>query len=497
LWATVRVDPKGKALEAERAPLAIALVLDASGSMQGDPIAHVLESAEIVGDLLGENDRLSIVTFADQPAVRAGLMPMTNKGRDQLRVALHGVHAGGSTNMHGGMATAAAVLLQAPQGLRRVMVVLSDGQPNVGLSSAADLAAFVRTLGVAVSTLGFGLHHDENVLDAIATAGSGRYAYIADPIIARVDLARAALAHGSVVADRLELEIKLGDRVELVKFLPDSQLRMGGGGVKTNLGDIFVDEGRMVAFELHVDHPAKGRLAEITVSGYAPDGTAHAEVATLDVDINTGEPVWDRDALADITIVQADAARAEARAQADRGAFPAAATILKQLVARIEALDGFKLNDGSMLAELREQLIDEIANYEKKSSASERIHQRKAAMAYKSASPYATPRAARVAAPVPARLVGVAGPIAQQLFALMQDNTIGRSSGSDIPVFEHSISRMHTRIVYVDGKFVLQDCGSTNCTQVNGVPVHSHELAHGDLVTVGTVAVFRFELEKP
>lgn len=494
LWATVRVDPKGKGLEETRAPLAVTLVLDTSGSMGGDPIAHVLKSAEIVGDLLGEGDRLAVVTFSDEAQVRCGMTAMDNAGRDRLRLALRDVYAAGSTNMHGGIGAAAALLLTAPAGLRRVMVVLSDGQPNVGLSSASDLAAYVRSLGVAVSSLGFGLHHDENVLDAIATAGSGRYAYIPDPVIARVELARAALAHGGIVADHLELEIRLGDRVELVQLLPKSQLRHGKG-IKTALGDIFVDEGRIVAFELHLDRPS-ARLAEITVEGRAPDGTVHRETATLDVDINSGEPIFDPAALADIVIVQADDARAEARAQADRGAFPAAATILRQLVARIDALDGFKANDGSVLAELREQLVDEAANYEKKSTDSERLHQRKAAMAYKSGTPYATPRAARVAAAQAATLVGVGGPVAQMQYALLQDNTIGRSTSADIPVQDSSLSRLHTRVLFVDGKFVLQDMGSTNGTEVNGHLVSSHALADGDIVKLG-IAVFRFETKKP
>ena len=495
LWATVRVDPKGKSLEAERAPLAVVLVLDVSGSMQGDPIAHVLRSSEIVGELLGERDRLGVVTFADHAGVRSGLTAMDNTGRERLRAALRDVAAGGSTNMHGGIEAAAALLLTAPAGLRRVMVVLSDGQPNIGLASATDLAAYVRSLNVAVSSLGFGLHHDENVLDAIATAGSGRYAYIPDPVIARVELARAALAHGSIVADQLELKIKLRERVELVQLLPQSQLRFGGGGVATNIGDIFTDEGRIVALELNLDG-SKGRLAEVTITGRATDGTSHSETATLDVDINTGAPMWDRDALGDIVIVQAEAARAEARAQGDRGAFPAAATILKQLVARIEAIEGFVANDGTPLAELREQLIDEILNYEKKSTAAERMHYRKAAVAYKSATPYMTPKGARVAASQEANLVGIGGPVTGQSFVLMQDNTIGRSASNDIPVVADSLSRMHTRILFVDGKYVLQDMGSTSGTEINGLQVTSQELADGDIVKLG-MAVFRFELKKP
>jgi Mg-chelatase subunit ChlD len=44
LWASIKIEPRGNALEKERAPLAVALVIDTSGSMQGDPIQHVLRS---------------------------------------------------------------------------------------------------------------------------------------------------------------------------------------------------------------------------------------------------------------------------------------------------------------------------------------------------------------------------------------------------------------------------------------------------------------------
>ncbi len=269
LWASIKLDARGKALEAERAPLAIALVVDVSGSMQGDPIAHVIKSCEIVADLLGEKDRLAIVTFSTHAGVRCGLTTPDVAGRARIKASIAGLTADGSTNMHGGIEVAAGLLMTAPAGLRRVMVLMSDGQPNVGLQSAQDLAAYVRGLGLAVSTLGFGLHHDENVLDAIATAGSGRYSYVPDPVTARVDLARAALAHGGIVADQLELRIAPAEGVEVVQLLPATPLRHGKHGIATSVGDVFVDEGRALALELALDlrAGAKGHLAEIVQRG--------------------------------------------------------------------------------------------------------------------------------------------------------------------------------------------------------------------------------------
>ena len=496
LWASIKVEPRGTALEKERAPLAVALVIDTSGSMQGDPIHHVLRSCELLAQLLGEKDQLAIVTFATNAGVRCGLTTVSDAGRAQIARAIAGVRADGNTNMHGGIEVAAGVLMTAPAGLRRVMVVMSDGQPNVGLSSATDLANYVRGLGLAVSTLGFGLHHDENVLDAIATAGSGRYAYIPDPVTARVDLARAALAHGGIVADKLELRLAPADGVELVKLLPTTPLRHGKHGIATSIGDVFIDEGRSIALELKLDlrAGAKGRLIYISVEGRSPDGTLHTVTSSLDVDIRTGPRVIDKDAQREIILVQADDARAQARAQGDRGALPAAAAILRQLAARIDAVEGFVRNDGSVLADLREQLEDEAANYESKSSNVERQHQRKASMMYKSASPtYA--RAAPIRPPLPAQLAGIGGPIAGQNFVLFGENIIGRGANVEISVGSGSLSRHHARVVFVNNAYVLQDLGSTNGSKVNGARIHSQELAEGDLVELGD-AVFRFSFLK-
>lgn len=496
LWASIKVDALGAALERERAALAVVLVVDVSGSMTGEPLAHVVASCKILADLLGERDQLAIVTFATHAGVRCGLTTVDAVGRTQLHRVLQALTADGNTNLHGGIELAAGVLMTAPAGLRRAMVVMSDGKPNVGLSSPADLARYVGGLKLAVSSLGFGMAHDENVLDAIAVAGSGRYAYIPDPVLARVDLSRAALAHAGVVADHLELRIQPADGVELVQLLPASPLRVGGHGVTAPIGDVFVDEGRAIAIELQLalGPRATGRLAAITVSGRSPDGAGHQATATLDVDIRAGARVVDRDAQRDVVIVQADAARAQARAQADRGSLPAAAAILRQIAARIDAIDGFVRNDGSLLAELREQLDDEAANYERKSTDLERVHQRKTALAYRIGSPtYGRMRGMRPA--VPAALIGIAGPVRGTRFELFAETSIGRSSSNDLVVASSMLSRSHTRIVLLDEQWLLQDLGTTNGSYVNGRPVMSCKLEDGDRIRLGD-AEFTFELVK-
>ena len=490
LWASVRVEPRAGRLERERAPLALALVVDVSGSMKGLPLAQVITSCELVAQLLGPGDRLALVTFSDRAGVRCGLTPCDEDGRRLLRDAARSMVANGQTNLHAGLEAAAGLLLGAPTGLRRALVVLSDGKPNVGLSSASQLGGYVASLRpLAVSTLGFGLHHDEDVLASVAKAGSGRYAYVPDPLLGRVELARAALAHGGVVADSMELRIKLAEGVELLSVLPSVALRHGGSGVVAPVGDLFVDESRVVALELSVDLPSssRGLLAEVTVTGRSPDGVRQEAAARLQVDVHSGPHVRDREAQRDVLFVRGDGGRAEARALADRGSLPAAAALLREAIRTIEASEGFVRDDGTPLADQREQLEVEALNYERAGSAEERSHQRKGTTSLDVGQRAVSP-------PAPGRLIGLGAEVAGKSFALRQDTLIGRTRDCDIPIQSQSLSRRHARVVYLDGKFLLQDLGSTNGCLVNGARIGhaARPLAPGDVVEIGFVQ-FRFE----
>ena len=53
-------------LSAARPPINVALVLDRSGSMAGEPLAHAREAAIRFASFLSAEDRLSVVAFDDE-----------------------------------------------------------------------------------------------------------------------------------------------------------------------------------------------------------------------------------------------------------------------------------------------------------------------------------------------------------------------------------------------------------------------------------------------
>ncbi len=62
---------------------------------------------------------------------------------------------------------------------------------------------------------------------------------------------------------------------------------------------------------------------------------------------------------------------------------------------------------------------------------------------------------------------------------------LGRHHGCDVVLSNPGVSRLHARLVFRDGSWVLQDLQSTNGTTVNGVPVGRCELRPGDHLVLG------------
>jgi len=92
-----------------------------------------------------------------------------------------------------------------------------------------------------------------------------------------------------------------------------------------------------------------------------------------------------------------------------------------------------------------------------------------------------------------AKLVGISGPYAQQVFVIDREMHIGRESTKDIALpLDNSVSRNHARIAIEGDACVLYDESSTNGTHVNNAKITRQQLAPGDTVQIGSTK-FRFE----
>ena len=95
-----------------------------------------------------------------------------------------------------------------------------------------------------------------------------------------------------------------------------------------------------------------------------------------------------------------------------------------------------------------------------------------------------------------ALLTVLTGLNAGQVFTLDTDETtIGRGREAQVRVEDVGISRAHSRVVRtMDGKFVVDDLGSTNGTFVGGRKIERAELHTGDRIQIGPNVVLRFSI---
>jgi Ca-activated chloride channel family protein len=495
-------------IDRDRPPLSVVLSVDASGSMTGPPIEHVIESIDRLVTLLGPDDRIGLVAFANDATEVVPLLPASVETRRLISTRAHRLVAEGGTNVEAGLVAAAALLPERTPHERQVILLLSDGAPNVGCATVSELSKITRSFRpeVSVSTLGYGAAHHEDVLRSIADAGAGRYHFISDPRVCEMEFAQAIGAQGDVVADAVEVSLAPAPGVEIARFLGSLDVRFGSAGLKIGVPDLLEGSRYQITAEVDLTPPREPGPWKALTATLHYRRAGEREVMTVEeaITVAVGDEarVVDPAVRARVLCARADEARAEARVLADRGQFDGAAAVLRARIAAIQAEPWFVTNDGSPLAEAVEQLVDEAVAMEKKPSLEDYGTFRKSQMGSLLASDLAPQMAPRsrialtvVAGKLPkARLVGISGDLSGQTFELVQPRVIlGRTDAADIPIRHPSVSRCHLMIAGQDGRFVVLDMGSTNVSLLNGQPLARPErLQHGDVICVGAVEL-RYE----
>lgn len=190
---TILEVPKVEVIQAAQAlwrkakkPVDLVVVMDTSGSMQGDKIAAARTSLGQFIGLLDDRDQLQIDTFNSDVTVLAPMASVGDK-RDDLQRHVAGIFEGGGTALYDATLSAYEDLKKNgdPSHIRAI-VVMTDGQDT---NSNATVDDVVREIGISgedsgnaikVFTIAFGDDADKDVLSRIAEATGGKE-YNADP----------------------------------------------------------------------------------------------------------------------------------------------------------------------------------------------------------------------------------------------------------------------------------------------------------------------------
>ncbi|WP_277760100.1 VWA domain-containing protein [Pseudomonas sp. A34-9] len=197
---------------AELAPANLVFLVDVSGSMdRREGLPMVKSTLKLLVDQLRDQDRVSLVVYAGES--RVVLEPTSGREKAKIRTAIEQLTAGGSTAGASGIELAYQMAQQAfiPKGINRILLA-TDGDFNVGVSdfdSLKQMAVDKRKSGISLTTLGFGVdNYNEHLMEQLADAGDGNYAYIDNLREARKVLVDQLSSTLAVVAKNVKLQVE-------------------------------------------------------------------------------------------------------------------------------------------------------------------------------------------------------------------------------------------------------------------------------------------------
>lgn len=259
----IHVDHVPTKTTVDREPLTLAVVLDRSGSMQGEKIATAKRAALSVLDRLEERDQVAVVVFDDKIDVVHSTAPVTATVKANIRKALEPIQARANTALHEGWLTGCKAIASdslPKRGLARCFL-LTDGIANVGITDpeqiASEAAGIREHAGIGTSTFGIGADYNESLLGPMAVAGGGQFHHlrtaseIATTFIGELgDLLTVAASHV-----RLEFEVDTRITANVVSAYWARSTETHAFRQSIDIGDLQSDEERHVV--VRFDFPAQ------------------------------------------------------------------------------------------------------------------------------------------------------------------------------------------------------------------------------------------------
>jgi Ca-activated chloride channel family protein len=221
---------------AKRAPVNVALVIDRSGSMSGENIIQAKRAARQLIDQLTPGDRLSIIDYGSDVQVFRGAFA-TDENKRRMHSYVARIQDTGGTNIGDGLNAGRAQVAAASSDFsaNRIML-LSDGQPTVGVTSRGGLVRIAQSIkhqGITVTSLGIGYDFNEDLMQQLASVGGGSYGYLRDASAIAGILQRDLQQATTLVARDVKLQLTAQTGVDSIEVLGRPSTRQGNALVVT------------------------------------------------------------------------------------------------------------------------------------------------------------------------------------------------------------------------------------------------------------------------
>jgi Ca-activated chloride channel family protein len=256
--------------ESERPPVNVAIVMDKSGSMQGEKIHRAREAAKMAIKRLNRDDIISIVTYDSTVRV---LVPATRiSDRSSIDQAIDRITANGSTALFAGVSKGAAEVRKflMKERVNRV-ILLSDGKANVGPGSPgqlAELGVSLKKEGISVSTIGLGFDYNEDLMEQLAAKSDGNHFFVDSPTQLAQIFDKELGDILSVVAQEVVIKIKCAPGIRPVRVI-GRDAEISGQSVVTTMNQIQSNQEKYIILEVEVaSTPANEtrQVAKVNVS---------------------------------------------------------------------------------------------------------------------------------------------------------------------------------------------------------------------------------------
>jgi len=144
----------------------------------------VKQASEKLVDMLGEGDKLSLVSFSDIGQEEYPLTSITMDEKFKMKDRIRQLSTRGSTNVSSGLDVAYNQITEN-KNLKDThdikIILLSDGHANYGIREADAMATYVKKfeqVGASISTIGVGNDYNSYYMETIATASGGMFYHL-------------------------------------------------------------------------------------------------------------------------------------------------------------------------------------------------------------------------------------------------------------------------------------------------------------------------------